>query len=522
MTRGRATEDDARGDAPGDDATRGDAPRSDAIAGGAAAGDAAPGDAAPGDAAPGGAAPGDAAPGDACFGSASPGDATGGARARRVGPVWALAVAETIVWAGLFYLFAALMLRWEAATGWSKPDLAFGLTLAVAASALGAPIAGRLVDRGRGRALMTGSALAGAALLALLTRVETVLEFYAVWTLIGLATAGCLYEACFALLTRLCGADARAAITKVTLVAGFAGTLAFPAAALLADAAGWRAAALGFAALIAGVAAPLFWWAGGRLERDCVAARTAKRDDARDRAAARAALRRPAFWLIGLAFAAMALNHNALISHLLAILDAKAVSGGAAVAAAAAIGPMQAAGRLALARFGAGWSPLALAALSFASVAAAAAALLWSDGALALVAAFAALQGAGFGLTSILRPTVAADLLGRAGFGVVSGRLALPYLGASALAPLLAARAWDLGGADAVLSLALAAALAGGAVFLVAAALAGRDGGRAFVDRSALDRSPLDRSPLDRSALGRAAADRSSSGGSIAPASPGA
>jgi hypothetical protein len=34
--------------------------------------------------------------------------------------VWPLAIAETIVWAAMFYSFPALILVWERDLGWSK------------------------------------------------------------------------------------------------------------------------------------------------------------------------------------------------------------------------------------------------------------------------------------------------------------------------------------------------------------------------------------------------------------------
>ena len=44
--------------------------------------------------------------------------------------VWPLAVAETLVWAALYYSFPALLLEWERNLGWSKTELAGALTLA--------------------------------------------------------------------------------------------------------------------------------------------------------------------------------------------------------------------------------------------------------------------------------------------------------------------------------------------------------------------------------------------------------
>ena len=82
--------------------------------------------------------------------------------------VWPLALAETIVWAGMFYSFPALLLVWERDLGWSKTELSGAFTLALALSALLAPVAGRLIDRSLGHLVLTGSAALGAASLALL------------------------------------------------------------------------------------------------------------------------------------------------------------------------------------------------------------------------------------------------------------------------------------------------------------------------------------------------------------------
>ena len=37
--------------------------------------------------------------------------------------VYALAVAQTLIWGSLFYSFPALLLRWESTLGWTKTDL---------------------------------------------------------------------------------------------------------------------------------------------------------------------------------------------------------------------------------------------------------------------------------------------------------------------------------------------------------------------------------------------------------------
>ena len=58
-----------------------------------------------------------------------------------------------------------------------------------------------------------------------------------------------LYEAAFATATGLYGREARNAITGITLFAGFASTVGWPASALFIDAFGWRGACLTWAVL---------------------------------------------------------------------------------------------------------------------------------------------------------------------------------------------------------------------------------------------------------------------------------
>ena len=64
--------------------------------------------------------------------------------------VWMLAAGQTLGYACLYYIFAALILSWQADLGWDKAALALGPTIAIVLSAGLAPVFGRLVDRGYG------------------------------------------------------------------------------------------------------------------------------------------------------------------------------------------------------------------------------------------------------------------------------------------------------------------------------------------------------------------------------------
>jgi MFS family permease len=388
--------------------------------------------------------------------------------------VWPLAIAETIVWAAMFYSFPALILVWERDLGWSKTELSGALTISLVLSAVLAPVVGRLIDHGIGRYVFTGCALLGAVLLALLSKVTSLWQFYAIWLGLGVAMAGALYEACFAVLTRAMGAGAKRAITLVTLIAGFAGTVSFPSAYILVEFVGWRGAVLTFAGAVALIAAPLIW-RGCRLAEESHDAK-AHPASLKTREALRV-LRRVTFWLLAISFAMIALEHGMLLTHLLPLLDERGIHGETAILAASMIGPMQVAGRLAMIATERHVSMLGIAAVSYVSLGIAGVSLLSTSVIPALLVGFVLFQGAGYGVTSIVRPVVTADLLGRTNFGVISGLLALPFITATAAAPTIAAFVWQRGGYDRVIELAIGAACIGLTALLTAVFLGSRKNG---------------------------------------------
>ena len=371
--------------------------------------------------------------------------------------VWLLAVGQTLIYAGCYYSFPALLPDLEAATGWTKGELALGPTLAFLIMAGLTPFTGRLVDRGLGGEMLVWlPGLAGLGL-AGLGWVESRGGWLALWAVIGVAQSGSFYETCFAFLTRRLGEWARGAITRVTLVAGFAGTLAFPLGHWLGRALGGQGALLAFAGLMA-LAMPL----------NAVAVRQLRR---RERAGfavppsppgvVRAALRKPAFWIIAGGFLAVYLNHGILITYALVLFADRDAAPGLAALAAACIGPAQVAGRLIL--LGAG-ARVTTRQATMASLGGAvlAGGLLWLAGiAPWLIFGFALAQGAGIGLTSILRPVLIAEILGRQGFGANSGAAAVAPILASAAAPAVGAGLLARGGPGRVYEVCLGLGLAG-------------------------------------------------------------
>ena len=367
----------------------------------------------------------------------------------------ALAVGETIVWAAFYYTFPALLTRWESAEGWSKTALTAAFAGTIMLSALLAPLAGRLIDRGYGPRLMTGATCLGACLLALSSVTTSLALFVPIWLCLGIVMAGALYEPCFAVVTRALGPGSRRAITGITLVAGFAGTLSFPMNHWIAEAGGWRLASQAMAALAVFVAAPLLWFSTSRLELYARA-----RAPAEDRAAQPAAPRRapaPAprggpFFLLTLGFATIGAAHSLVLNHLLPILESHRMSDDLAVLVAAGVGPMQVIGRLAILGFERHLSNRVVSLTSCVAVGLAACCLMGSQYLPLLALVFVVLQGSGYGTVSIMRPVMLRESLGEANFGGTSGQMARFVTAAAAIAPFAGSVLWLIGGYDLTLT----------------------------------------------------------------------
>ena len=165
-------------------------------------------------------------------------------------------------------------------------------------------------------------------------------------------------------------------------------------------------------------------------------------------------------WLLAFSFPMIGLNHGLLLNHIIPILSDRGLEQALAVTVASVIGPMQVAGRLAMMRIEHRVSALTMTLVCFGGITIASLLLLNAGASPALAFGFAALQGAAYGLTNILKPVVTAETLGHAGFGSISGLLAMPYLASFAIAPFIGAWLWQLGGYD------LAIACAGAMAFL--------------------------------------------------------
>ena len=366
-----------------------------------------------------------------------------------------LAIGQTIFWAGLYYIFAALLIRWELAEGWSKTTLTGAFSGAILMAAIFSPIAGRVVDQGHGPKILAGAALIGAGLVALLTTASNEWMFVGIYLGLGACLGCCLYETCFAFVTRTRGAESKRAITLITLFAGFASTLSFPLCHAITEAFGWHYAAFTLSGMVTLIGVPLIWTGASFLETehqkreaDTAAEIAASTTPPSPPPAPVRLLKNPVFWLIAGGFAMLGGNHGIVINHMLPILADRGLSGDAAVLTASMVGPMQVAGRLAMMAVENRISSHAITTACFFAVGGATAALFFSSAVPMLLVLFVILQGSGHGVTSIMRPVIVRELMGEKNFGAISGAIAVPYLMMWAAAPLLGSLLWAAGGYD--------------------------------------------------------------------------
>lgn len=386
--------------------------------------------------------------------------------------VWALSAAQLVSWGSIYYSFSLFVVPMESELGWSRASLNGALSLGLLVSGLVAYPIGAHIDRHGGRAVMTAGSLAGAALLAAWSCIDSLVLFYAVWLGLGLALAATLYEPVFAVVTRAFPDDYRTRITALTLVGGFASTVFIPLTQLFIDELGWRGALVALGACNAIIALPvhaLLLRDSGRTGAGNSASR-AEMQRLGD-AALRRALAHPVFWVLALCFTAYYATFSAMTFHIIPLLTERQVPTAIIVAAVATIGPAQVAGRIVLLALGRRFSTALAGRIAFLGLPCAVLLLLVLPTSTVGLFAFAALYGAANGIITIIRGTAVPDLLWREGYGAINGALTLPANVARAGAPFGAALIWSAAeNYDAVLwSILMGGAIAAVAFWIAAA-----------------------------------------------------
>ncbi len=336
----------------------------------------------------------------------------------------ALGVTQTLAWASTYYIPATMIGPASQTFGVSRTVLLGGFSLAMLVCGLCSPAVGRRIDRFGGRGVLAGSAVVTAAGLLAMAAAPAVWAWYGAWVLVGLGMAMGLYDATFATIGRLLGAQARPAIVGVTLMAGFSSSLGWPVGTWLAAQYGWRVSVACYAVMQLVVILPISWLLVPRAGPVAVPASGTETGPAP----------RAGSFAVMAAYFTLRAAITAIISvHALTLLEGLGASTEQAVLAATLIGPSQVASRVLDWRFGRGFNPM---------VAALTGTVLLPLGFLTLVLRgpfllFGLLYGMSNGILTITRGTLPLHVFGPHGYGGRLGRIALPSMIVSALAPTL-------------------------------------------------------------------------------------
>ena len=351
-----------------------------------------------------------------------------------------LAFGQTLAWACLYYIFPAMLLRWETYLEWSKVDLTLGITLALFTSAIFSPVAGKIVDKNKGNLLLFISAVIGGSGLLMLSSITTIFQFYIIWLIIGFSMAGCLYEPCFALITKYRGQRARQDIILITLTAGFASTICFPITHVIANMYDWRTTVTIFGLIVIFVAAPLLLIGSTIIKNH--GSNPITKSETQSNAKNTSFFRNPTIYYLAICFLLLALVHGTIINHLLSILSERGYATNIAILAASCIGVMQVFGRLVLLFSDKYFSNQNFNKIVLLGMVTSVAFLLISGSSNYMLFLFIILFGSTYGMISILRPTITKELLGYKNFGLKSGYLGGTYLIGTATAPYFGSLIW--------------------------------------------------------------------------------
>lgn len=363
-------------------------------------------------------------------------------------------VAQLLFWSAFYYLLPALLPH-LVEDGADIGLLSSAITIAVLVWAGLTPLAGRLVDRGHGVALMRWGGVVGALLLVLMQIVPLAL-LPVVIAAMGMAMAATLYDPCFAILLRTPKIAASPAITKVTLIAGLATLLTFPMVMLLSAVWPWQMVALSFAAIVLlGVVAIPDLGVGRSTTAPC----------ARSGAAAPGVIETA---LVALPFGLSMFSHAALLFLLPLALLRLDSGNGWALYLPTVLGPAQIAGRLLWRRYAPADNTKAAASVLFMLFLLPPLLLLALQGHWAGVLLALLLQGGLYGVHTVLRPLVAATVWPSETLGHAIGTIAMIGLLMMAAGPALGGWLWKGAGYDGLIItlLAVNAAAFGGALIL--------------------------------------------------------
>jgi predicted MFS family arabinose efflux permease len=346
-----------------------------------------------------------------------------------------LALTQTVGYGVMYYAFAVLLTPIATALHTSTAAVAGALTTSIVVAAGAAIPLGRWLDHRGGRGLMTAGSTLGVIAVVGWSQVQQVWQLYAVFVLIGLASAASLYEAAFPVVIAAARPGQRDRdVLSVTIIAGFASSIFLPLTGLLLAQLGWRTTLLVLGGLLAVVAIPAHAVLVPKAQR-----REVGHHCTVDASTTREALRDSTFWLLAGAFVAQAAAVSAV--GVLLVTYLRQAGHGATVAATVAglLGVMSVTGRLVTTGAARRVGMTTVAAVVFAVQAVGVLTLPYVSRSLAGASLCVVAFGIGFGVATIARPAIVADRYGTSRYATIAASMAMPITLARAFAPIGAA-----------------------------------------------------------------------------------
>jgi MFS family permease len=372
--------------------------------------------------------------------------------------VVALGFGQLISWGVAYYLVGVFGVRIAADLGWSLTAVQGGFTAGLLAMAFVSPMAGRLIEDRGGRLVMTAGSLIGAAGCAALALAHSAFAYYGAWVVLGVAMRFTLYDAAFAALARIGGAEAKRAMAQITLLGGLASTVFWPLGDALADAFGWRGAVLAYAGFSLLAALLHLSIPDGRFST--TSANAAAAAEAAVPGGLGARHKRLAAVLYALSIAFVSALNSAMSAHMIGLLAGLGLGLQSAVWTASLRGFGQTAARGCEVLFGSQVRAVDLNLAAAALLPVCFLVALWSGVELTAAVVFVLMFGAGNGLSTITRGTLPLAFFDAATYGSLVGRLIAPSFLLSAAAPIVYAYVQERLGAPAAVWLSAALGLA--------------------------------------------------------------
>ena len=278
--------------------------------------------------------------------------------------------------------------------------------------------------------MFIGGAL-GVLILCLMSTAADRWLFSGLLLILGVSMASTLYDPCFALLMQRLKTQGTGATATVTLIAGLATLVTFPLVLVLSDYLDWREIILVFG-VIAAVALLLL------PKEDRRARGFRKVNEAQPFKVTKAPL------IIGSAFGLIMMGHAIFLFMLPVTLGLGKEAGKIGVLAVAILGPSQILGRLAWKILGGRWAPQPSAIALFVLFCVPPVILVLAGSNIALIYLALIMQGACYGVHTILRPVLSHQYLLTEHLGQGFGIIATIGLLLMAVGPALGGVVWSI------------------------------------------------------------------------------